>query len=120
MTLALGLMIAGALVTVFGLLLLLRHNGSLKILFGIVLAAAGLGCAGVGYTLDQMTKVTYTVSEITAVSARDADNVYRVSLKGVDTTDTWVYVNESQLVLFPEGEQVTMEKRQIKALRDEK
>ncbi len=120
MTLSLGLMIAGALVAVLGLMLLLKHSGTVKILLGIVLAAAGLGCVGVGYTIDQRTEVTYTVSEITPVSARDTDNIYRVSLKGVGTTDTWVYVDDSQLVLFPKGEQITMEKRQIKALHSEK
>lgn len=119
MTLAYGLMIVGALVVVLGLTLVFKRSGTAKIIFGIVLTAAGLGCIGVGYTIDQRTEVTYMVAEITAVSARDTDNTYRVSLKGVGTTDTWVYVSDSQLILFPEGEQITMEKRQIKALRSE-
>lgn len=115
MNMGIGIMIAGGLIAVFGLLLLFNHSGNAKIILGIVLAAAGLGGVGVGYTMDQKTEVTYTVVEITDVSVRDDNKQYRVTLKSEKGTDTWIYVNSNLLYKFPKGEAVTMRKRELKA-----
>ncbi len=115
-----GVMVIGGLVALLGVLLLINHNGGAKIIIGIVMAAAGLAGVGVGYTLDQRVEVTYTVHEITQISARDTDNEYRVTLRSESGTETWIYVNDNQLYLFPKDEQVTMSKSSLKAYRDQK
>lgn len=115
-----GVMVIGGLVALLGALLLINHNGGAKIIIGIVMAALGLAGVGVGYTLDQRVEVTYTVAEITEVSARDTNNEYRVTLKSEGGTDTWIYVNDNQLAAFPKGESVTLTKRQIKVYREKK
>ena len=112
------IMVLGGLVALIGALLLFNHNGGAKIIIGIVLAALGLGGAGVGYTIDQGVETTYTVTAITALSIRDTDNEYRVTLKAENGTETWIYLNDNQLAAFPEGSQVTMTKRQVKLYRD--
>lgn len=115
-----GVMVIGGLVALLGVLLLINHNGGAKIIIGIVLAALGLGGVGIGYTLDQRVEVTYTVAGITQISARDENNEYRVTLKSESGTETWIYVNDNQLYAFPNGEQVTLSKSQVKAYRDQK
>jgi hypothetical protein len=117
--LGIGIMVIGGLFAVLGVLLLLNHNGGAKIIIGIVMAAAGLAGAGVGYTIDQKVEVTYTVSDITAVSARDSNNVYRVKLVSDGGVDTWIYLNDNQLPAFPQGEKVTLTKRQLKVYTDQ-
>lgn len=119
MSLGIGLMIGGGLVAVLGVLLLLNHNGVAKMVVGLILAVVGLGVLGVGYTMDQKTEVTYTVVEITAVSARQENNNYRVRLKAEGGTDTWIYVNDSQIDMFPKDGQVTMTKSMLKTYRNQ-
>lgn len=119
MSLGIGMMIGGGLFALLGVLLLFNHNGIGKIIGGIVMAVVGLGCLGVGYSLDQKTEITYTVTEITAVSARDDNNEYRLTLKPENGAETWIYVNDNQLILFPKGEQVTLTKREVKAYREQ-
>lgn len=120
MSLGIGLMIGGGLLALLGVLLLFNHNGTAKIVVGIILACVGLGALGVGYTMDQKTEVTYTVVSITAISAREENNSYRVTLKAEGGAETWVYVNDNQLYIFPEGEQVTMTKSMLKTYREQK
>lgn len=115
-----GVMVIGGLIALLGVLLLINHNGGAKIIIGIILAALGLGGVGVGYTLDQRVEVTYTVAGITQISARESNNEYRVTLRGEAGTETWIYVNDNQLYLFPESEQVTMSRAQLKVYRDQK
>ena len=116
--LGIGVMVIGGLFALLGVMLLINHNGA-KIIIGIVMAALGLAGVGVGYTLDQRVEVTYTVVDITAVSARDKDNSYRVTLQSDGGTETWIYVNDSQLYSFPKDEEVTLTKRQLKYYRDQ-
>lgn len=116
MALSLGLMIGGGLVALLGFIMLFTKMGGAKIIGGIVIATAGLACIGVGYTLDQYTEVTYTVVDITLVSVKDEDEDYRVTLRDENGIDIWVYVNDNQLYKFPKNEQVTMQKRMLKAL----
>ena len=120
MALSLGLMIAGGLVAVLGFIMLFTKIGTAKIIGGIVLATLGLGCIGVGYTLDQFSEVTYTVVDVSLVSVKDTNDDYRVTLRDENGIDTWIYVNENQLHAFPKNEQVTMQKRQVKVFRDQK
>ena len=117
--LGIAVMVLGGLVALIGVLLLVNHSGGAKVIGGIVLAALGLAGVGVGYTLDQHVEVTYTVSEITEVSARDTNQVYRVTLKSEAGTDTWIYLNDNQIAAFPEGEQVTLKKSQVKMYKDQ-
>lgn len=114
-----GVMVIGGLVALLGVLLLINHNGGAKILFGIIMAALGLAGVGVGYTLDQGVEVTYTVTEITPVSARDDNNEYRVTLRSENGTDTWIYLNDNQLAAFPKDAEVTLTKNQLKVYRDQ-
>lgn len=120
MSIGIGMMIGGALIAVLGLLLLFNHSGTAKIVTGLLLACVGLGCLGIGYTLDQKTEVTYTVVEITDVSVRDDNKQYRVTLKGANGTETWIYVNDNQLYRFPKEESVTLLKSELKSFRDQK
>ncbi len=118
MSIGIGIMIIGGLVAVLGLLLLKGGGG--KTIAGIIIAVVGLAGLGVGYTMDQRTEVTYTVTEITAVSSRDTDNNYRVTLKAENGSETWIYVTDDQLISFPKDKQVTMTKSRLKELRKEK
>lgn len=119
MTLALGLMIGGGIVAVFGVGMLLTRMGTLRLLGGIVLAVIGLGSIGVGYTLDQFSDVTYSVMEVAPVSARDHEDHYRVTLKDKNGIDFWIYVNSNQSAVFKVGEEVTMTKGQLKSLQNQ-
>jgi len=116
MTLSTGMwvLIGGALVAVLGLLLLLNHGRIATIIFGILFLVAGLCAAKVGYDLDQTTQEEYTVTEITAVTARDTNNNYRVTLKNEAGVETWIYVNDDNLYRFPLDETITITKEQIK------
>ena len=117
--LGIGVMIIGGLFALLGVLLLISHNGGAKVIIGIVMAAVGLGGVGIGYTLDQGVEVNYTVSGITALTDRDENNQYRITLRSEGGTETWIYVNDNQLAAFPQGETVTMTKRQVKMYRDQ-
>ena len=117
--LGVSVMVLGGLVALIGVLLLINHSGGAKVIGGIVLAALGLAGVGVGYTLDQHVEVTYTVKEITEVSARDTNQVYRVTLKPESGAETWIYVNDSQLYTFPKGEEVTLTKSQVKMYKEQ-
>ncbi len=119
MSLGIGIMIAGGLVAVLGLLLLFNRSGTGMLILGIVLAAVGLGGVGVGYTMDQQREVTYTVVEITDVSVRDDNKQYRVTLKSESGTETWIYVNDNQLMNFPKDSQITMQKRELKTYKEQ-
>ncbi len=119
MTLGIGIMIAGGLLGVLGAMFLINHSGMSKVIVGIILLAVGLGGLAAGYGMDQNQEVTYTVTEVTAVSARDTDNVYRVTLKAESGTETWIYLTDNQLTLFPKNEQVTMRKKQLKVYTQE-
>ena len=118
MSLSLGMMIGGALVAVFGIILLLTRMGAVKLLGGIVLAVIGLGSVGVGYTLDQFSMVTYSVVEAAPVTARDNEDQYRVTLRNEEGVESWIYVNDNQLMKFKVGDKVTMQKSQVSALRE--
>ncbi|MBR3629503.1 MAG: hypothetical protein IKN55_03415 [Oscillospiraceae bacterium] len=120
MSLSLGLMIGGALVAVLGGILVFTKLGSVKILFGIVLAVFGLGAIGVGYTLDQFKEVTYSVVEANPVSPRDDEDQYRVTLRDDKGISTWIYVNQSQLDNYQSGTAVTMKKSQLRLLQESK
>ena len=118
--LGIGVMVIGGLFALLGVLLMINHNGGAKIIIGLVMAAVGLGGVGVGYTLDQKVEVTYTVSKVQEVSARDTNNEYRVTLHPESGADTWIYVNDNQLMKFQEGKQITMTKREVKMLKEQK
>ncbi len=113
------LMVLGGLIAVIGVLLAINHAGFGKMIAGVFLAVLGLAFLGVGYTLDQMVEVEYTVSDVTDVSVRDTNRVYRVTLKADGGVDTIVYVNDAQIFRFNKGETVSMQKKEVKALRDQ-
>ena len=115
-----GVMVIGGLFALLGVMLLINHNGGAKIIIGIIMAALGLAGVGIGYTLDQRVEVTYTVTEITDISVREDNKQYRVTLKSEGGTDTWIYVNDNQLLKFPKGEKVTLKKQELKVYRDQK
>ena len=108
------ILIGGGLFAALGLLMLLNHGKISTIIIGILLLVGGLSAAKIGYDLDQTTEVEYTVTEITAVSARDTGNNYRVTLKNSSGVETWIYVPEENLILFPKDTTVTMTKEQVK------
>ena len=108
-------LIISALVALLGLLILLNHGRNSTIIAGILLLVIGLSGAKVGYDMDQTTKVEYTVTEITAVTARDTGNNYRVTLKDSSGVETWIYVPEENLSRFPKDEKITMTKEQVKS-----
>lgn len=116
MTLSLGMwiLIGGGLAALLGVLMLLNHGKIATIIIGILLLVAGLSAAKVGYDMDQMTEVEYTVTEITAVSVREDDNNFRVTLKNSAGVETWIYVPEANLYLFPKDETITITKEQVK------
>ena len=121
MTLTTGLyiLIGGALVAVLGFLLLCNHGKTLTIILGILFLVAGLCGIKVGYDLDQSTETVYTVTEITAVTARDNNNNYRVSIKNQAGVETWIYVKEENLFRFPKDEEITMTKKEVKKYSDQ-
>ena len=108
------ILIGGALVAVLGLLLLLNHGKTVTIIFGILLLVVGLSAGKFGYDLDQTTEVQYTVTEVTAITAKDTNNNYRVTIKNEAGVETWIYVTEENLYRFPKDEVVTMTKEQVK------
>lgn len=112
-------MVLGGLIAIIGVLLAINHSGFGKMIVGVLLAALGLGLVGVGYTFDQMVEVTYKVEEITEVSVRDTNQVYRLTLKNEAGIDTLIYVGQSDLYRFQKGEEVTMTKREVKQMRDQ-
>ena len=116
MTLSLGMwiLIGGGLAALLGVLMLLNHGKIATIIIGILLLVAGLSAAKVGYDMDQMTEVEYTVTEITAVSVKEDDNNFRVTLKNSAGVETWIYVPEANLYLFPKDETITITKEQVK------
>ncbi|MBR1529777.1 MAG: hypothetical protein IJ642_10815 [Oscillospiraceae bacterium] len=115
-TLSMGMwiLIGSGLVAALGLLLLLNHGKIATIIFGVLFLVGGLCGAKVGYDLDQSTETEYTVTEITAVTARDNNNNYRVTLKNSAGVETWIYVNDDNLYRFPKDETITITKEQVK------
>lgn len=116
MTLSTGMwmLIISALFALLGFLLLINHGKISTIVTGILFLVAGLSGAKFGYDLDQTTQVEYTVTEITAVTARDNNNNYRITLKDGAGIETWIYVNEDNLFRFPKNEEITMTKEDVK------
>ncbi|MBE6875254.1 MAG: hypothetical protein E7496_00745 [Ruminococcus sp.] len=116
MSLNLGIwvLIGGGLAAVLGLLMLLNHGKISTIIIGILLLVAGLSAAKIGYDLDQTTEVEYTVTEVTAVTARDNNNNYRITLKNNAGVETWIYVTEDNLYRFPKDETITITKEMVK------
>ena len=114
LSLGMWILIGGGLGTLLGLLMLLNHGKISTIIVGILLLVAGLSAAKIGYDLDQSTEVEYTVTEITAVTARDNNNNYRVTIKDDAGVETWIYVNQDNIFRFPKDEKVTMTKAQVK------
>ncbi len=116
MTLSMGMwiLIGGGLLAALGLLMLLNHGKISTIIIGILLLVIGLSGAKVGYDLDQTTEVEYTVTEITAVTERDSNNNYRVTLKDSAGIETWIYVNQDNLFRFPQDETIKITKAQVK------
>lgn len=118
--LGIGIMVLGGLVALIGVLLLVNHGNGVKVIIGIVLAAAGLGGVGIGYTIDQGVENTYTVVGTMQLSDRgDGNDQYRITLKSENGTETWIYVNDNQKAAFASGAQVTMSKRQLNMYRDQ-
>ncbi|MDE6088986.1 MAG: hypothetical protein K2G25_11475 [Oscillospiraceae bacterium] len=114
LTTGMYLLIGGALVAVLGFLLLCNHGKVLTIIFGMLFLVAGLCGVKFGYDLDQSTETVYTVKEITAVTARDSNNNYRISIKNQSGVETWIYVTEDNLFRFPKDEEITMTKKEVK------
>ena len=108
------ILIGGGLAAVLGLLMLLNHGKISTIIIGILLLVIGLSGAKIGYDLDQETEEQYTVVEITATTAKDADNTYRITLKNSSGVETWIYVKEDNLYRFPKDDTVTMTKAEVK------
>ncbi len=120
LSLGMWVLIGGGLLAALGLLMLLNHGKIATIIIGILLLVGGLSAAKIGYDLDQTTEVEYTVTEITAVSARDTGNNYRVTLKNNSGVETWIYVPEENIILFPKDATVTMTKEQVKRYSEQK
>ena len=114
LTTGMYLLIGGALVAVLGFLLLCNHGKVLTIIFGMLFLVAGLCGVKFGYDLDQSTETVYTVKEITAVTARDSNNNYRISIKNQSGVETWIYVTEDNLFRFPKDQEITMTKKEVK------
>ena len=114
LSMGMWILIGSALVAALGLLLLLNHGRIATIIFGVLFLLAGLSGVKVGYDLDQTTEVEYTVTEITAVTARDNNNNYRVTLKNSAGVETWIYVKDDNLYRFPKDETITITKEQVK------
>ena len=114
LSMGMWILIGSALIAVLGLLLLLNHGRIATIIFGVLFLVAGLSGVKVGYDLDQTTEVEYTVTEITAVTARHNNNNYRITLKNSAGVETWIYVNDDNLYRFPKDETITITKEQVK------
>ncbi len=114
LSMGMWILIGSALFAVLGLLLLLNHGKTVTIIFGVLLLVGGLCGAKVGYDLDQTTEVEYVVTDITAVTARDNDNNYRITLKNSAGVETWIYVKEDNLYRFPKDETIKITKEQVK------
>ncbi|MBD5142693.1 MAG: hypothetical protein K2K06_05360 [Oscillospiraceae bacterium] len=113
-TMGMYILIAGALFAILGFLLLCNHGKIATIIFGMLFLIAGLCGVKFGYDLDQSTESQYTVTDITAVTARDSNNNYRVTLKNSSGVETWIYVNDDNLFRFPKDEVITIKKKDIK------
>lgn len=114
LSMGMWVLIIGALVAVLGLLLLLNHGKTATIIFGVLFLLAGLCATKVGYDMDQTTEVEYTITEITAVTERDNNNNYRITLKNSAGVETWIYVNDDNLSRFPKDETIKITKEQVK------
>ena len=119
-TMGMYILIAGGLFAVLGFLLLCNHGKIATIIFGVLFLVAGLCGVKFGYDLDQSTESQYTVSEITAVTARDNNNNYRVTLKNSAGVETWIYVNDDNLSKFPKNEVIIMTKKDVKKYSSQK
>lgn len=122
MTLTTGIyiLIAGALFAILGLLLLFNHGKIITIILGVLFLVAGLCGLKFGYDLDQSTESQYTVTEITAVTARNSNNNYRVTIKNSAGVETWIYVTDENLFRFPKDEEITMTKKDVKKYSTQK
>lgn len=118
MGLGMLLLIAGILFTILGLLLLFNHGKLITIIFGILFLLIGLGGAKFGYDLDQDVTVEYTVTEITAVTARDDNDNYRITIKDSSGVETWLYITTDDLSRFPQGETIVITKGELKKYRN--
>ena len=114
LTLGMWVLIGGGLAALLGVLFLVTGGRMGKIIAGILLLVIGGSAAKIGYDLDQSTEVEYTVTEITAVTERDSDNNYRVTIKDASGVETWIYVPESNLYRFPKDETIKITKAQVK------
>jgi len=114
LTLGMWVLIGGGLAALLGVLFLVTGGRMGKIIAGILLLVIGGSAAKIGYDLDQSTEVEYTVMEITAVTERDSDNNYRVTIKDASGVETWIYVPESNLYRFPKDETIKITKAQVK------
>ena len=119
-TMGMYILIAGGLFAVLGFLLLCNHGKIATIIFGVLFLVAGLCGVKFGYDLDQSTESQYTVSEITAVTARDNNNNYRVTLRNSAGVETWIYVNDDNLSKFPKNEVIIMTKKDVKKYSSQK
>lgn len=125
-TLGLGILAAGALFLILGLIFLFRHSGAAGIVVGLILAVAGAGGAFVGYDMDQRSEVTYTVgSVVDQYSGTVANSQYTVELKVAEGMTlfgdtTMIYVSGDQVDTYKTGETITLTKRQLKALQTQK
>ena len=114
-TIGTAVMAGGSFDFVFGVIFTRHSNGFGKMILGIVIAAAGAGVGGIGYTIDQRTEMEYTVVEITAVTARDSnDNTYRVELSYGDGAETFIYIDQKYASKFAKGNTITMMKKDLK------
>lgn len=120
LTMGMYILIAGALVGLLGILLLCNHGKTATIIFGMLFLVAGLCGVKFGYDLDQSTESQYTVTGITAVTARDDNNHYRVTIKNEAGVETWIYVTDENLFRFPENEVITMTKKDVKKYSQQK
>ncbi|MEE5992682.1 MAG: hypothetical protein V3G42_05510 [Oscillospiraceae bacterium] len=113
-TIGTAVMLVGILIFVLGVVFARHSNGFGKLILGIVIAAAGAGVGGIGYTMDQRTEMEYTVVEVTAVTAKDNDNTFRVQLSYGDGAETIIYVDEKYMDKFEKGNTITMMKKDLK------
>ena len=120
MSLSVGMwvLIGGGLATLLGIIMLLNRGKISTIIIGILLLVCGLSAAKVGYDLDQSTEVEYTVTEITAVTERDENNTYRITLKDSTGVETWIYVKQDNLFRFPKDETIKITKEKVKEYSD--
>lgn len=120
LTMGMYILIGSALVALLGMLLLCNHGKVATIIFGILFLVAGLCGVRFGYDLDQSVESQYTVTEITAVTARDNNNNYRITIKNEAGIETWIYVSDENLFRFPKDEVITMTKKDVKKYSKQK